>query len=175
MIATIALVVLVIRVLSLVIYVGVLLFYIVAIFPGTRKLPPTHRAAILFPLVRKTALFSFVISIVLGISGLAYAEIFGLLKFSLDSDIMGSLLVSEMVVNGLLIIVATAIVFILFVAKSSAPTTSIIASAVDDAKWLTFNGANEFLKRSNKVNLLYTVNLLCGLTLIVLGVLIQKG
>lgn len=175
MITTASSAVLIIRVLALVIYSGLLFFYFVGVLPTTRRFPPTHRAAIAFPLARKTAWFSFIVLIVLSLSGLAYAQMSGLLHFTLHpTGMTESVLTGEFIVNGLMVLVGIFAIIILFVKRNVMPS-SLIASSIDDAKWLKFEGSAAILKKSSQADVLYLINLFCSLLLIVFGVLVQQG
>jgi hypothetical protein len=167
--------ILLVRVFTLVLYIGMLLLYFVLVLPFSRKLPPTHRGAIVLPLLQKTAYISFAVLIALSLAGLAYAQQTGLLIIkSFPTNTLQALLIGEILVNGSMFLSAAAVVVILRVRRNLLSQTSMIESRIDDAKWFKFDGASRVLKITRRIEWIFLFDLLAGFLLIIFGAAIQQ-
>lgn len=164
---------LVLRLLSVVLYTGVFFFYCFVVTPIVNRMPPTHRAAITFTVVKKTIAFSTAIVIIMVSSGLLYSEWAGILNFT-GPQRPAVLIGLDVMTNGL-VLLTTFSAIALMVRRTSAPSQSAITSPVDEAKWFTYDNTASVLSFLSKTNRLFLANLVLGVLSIVLGALIQQA
>ena len=162
-----------IRVLAVTLYTGAFFFYAVLIGTSIRKLPPTHRAAILLPLMKRTTLLALFYVAVMVISGVLYSQEIGILGINLlQPGVVDPLLLGELVINGLMVFTAVTAVLTLGLRRFS--SSSKIKSQYVDSKWFIYDGAKEVLQAYRVLNILFLVNLFLGFVSIVLGILILR-
>ena len=162
------------RVLVVMLFAGAFFFYFSVVNPQIAKMAPTHRGPISMSLLRRTIYLSLAYALTMAASGLAYAQVAGLLGAGLvPAGATGPLLLAEVIVNGVMVAAAASSVVIFRRARPSTSFTKV-ASPFDDSKWLIFPDADKAVRLYGQVNSIFLANLVLGFVSVVLGVLVLR-